>query len=165
MAFREMLSLNWIQINPNFTINWNQYSLKSTDYWFLFFIERSSWSKSDALNIAFKNSSEAMVDQSLGKNVYLPLSTLPRLSGKQFYYHEIIGFTIFDEENNNCGIIESVNDQTAQNYFVTNFGGKEIVIPIIKDWIIEVNREEKYIKMQLPEGLMDVFLTSSKKDE
>lgn len=130
-----------------------------------FFIEKSSWSKLDALNISFKNSSEALVDQSLGKNVYLPLSTLPKLSGKQFYYHEVIGFNILDENNSNCGVIMSVNDQTAQNYFITDFGGKEIVIPIIKDWILEVNREEKYIKIQLPEGLMDVFLVSSKKDE
>ncbi|MBB4806231.1 16S rRNA processing protein RimM [Chryseobacterium defluvii] len=130
-----------------------------------FFIEKSSWSKLDALNISFKNSSEALVDQSLGKNVYLPLSTLPPLSGKQFYYHEVIGFNILDEENNNCGAIMSVNDQTAQNYFITDLDGKEIVIPIIKDWIHEVNREEKYIKMQLPEGLMDVFLVPSKKDE
>lgn len=130
-----------------------------------FFIEKSSWSKSDALNIAFKNSTEALVDQSLGKNVYLPLATLPKLSGKQFYYHEVIGFTVFDEENNNCGVIESVNDQTAQNYFILNLNGKEIVIPIIKDWILEINREDKFIKMQLPEGLMDVFLVPSKKDE
>jgi len=28
-----------------------------------------------------------------------------------------------------------------------------------------VNREEKFIKMVLPEGLMDVFLIPSKKDE
>lgn len=130
-----------------------------------FFIERSSWSKSDALNISFKNSSEALVDQSLGKNVYLPLSTLPKLSGKQFYYHEVIGFHILDERDSNCGTIMSVNDQTAQNYFITDLGGKEIVIPIIKDWILEVNREEKFIKMQLPEGLIDVFLVPSKKDE
>ncbi|GAB0156043.1 ribosome maturation factor RimM [Chryseobacterium sp. Alg-005] len=130
-----------------------------------FFIEKSSWSKSDALNIFFKNSSEAMVDQVLGKNVYLPLATLPKLSGKQFYYHEVIGFTILDEENNNCGEIESVNDQTAQHYFLSRLNGKEIVVPIIKDWILEVNREEQFIKMQLPEGLMDVFLVPSKKDE
>lgn len=130
-----------------------------------FFIEKSSWSKSDALNIFFKNSSEAMVDQVLGKSVYLPLATLPKLSGKQFYYHEVIGFTILDEENNNCGEIESINDQTAQHYFLSRLNGKEIVVPIIKDWILEVNREEKFIKMQLPEGLMDVFLVPSKKDE
>ncbi|AZA48783.1 16S rRNA processing protein RimM [Chryseobacterium carnipullorum] len=130
-----------------------------------FFIERSAWSKNDALNLAFKNSSEALVDQSLGKSVYLPLATLPKLTGKQFYYHEIIGFDILDENGKECGVIRSVNDQTAQNYFVTNLDGKEVVIPIIKDWILEVDREERFIKMQLPEGLIDVFLVSSKKDE
>ncbi|WP_374461750.1 ribosome maturation factor RimM [Chryseobacterium taeanense] len=130
-----------------------------------FFIAKTAWSKSDALNISFKNSTEALVDQSLGKNVYLPLSTLPKLSGKQFYYHEIIGYNILDENDNDCGVIRSVNDQTAQNYFVTNLDGKEVVIPIIKDWILEVNREERFIKMILPEGLIDVFLVSSKKDE
>ncbi|MDR6158562.1 16S rRNA processing protein RimM [Chryseobacterium sp. SLBN-27] len=130
-----------------------------------FFIAKTSWSKNDALNILFKNSTEALVDQSLGKNVYLPLSTLPKLSGKQFYYHEIIGYNILDENDNDCGVIRSVNDQTAQTYFITNLDGKEVVIPVIKDWIIEVNREERYIKMQLPEGLIDVFLVPSKKDE
>lgn len=130
-----------------------------------FFIERSAWSKNDALNLAFKNSSETLVDQSLGKSVYLPLATLPKLSGKQFYYHEIIGFDILDQDGKECGVIRSVNDQTAQNYFVTNLDGKEVVIPIIKDWILEVDREERFIKMQLPEGLIDVFLVSSKKDE
>ncbi|MEN4759253.1 MULTISPECIES: ribosome maturation factor RimM [unclassified Chryseobacterium] len=130
-----------------------------------FFIAKSAWSKLDALNIAFKNSSEALVDQSLGKNVYLPLTSLPKLTGKQFYYHEIIGFEILDENDNNCGVIRSVNDQTAQVYFITNLDGKEVVIPMIKDWIIEVDREERTIKMQLPEGLIDVFLVPSKKDE
>jgi len=130
-----------------------------------FFIEKSSWSKLDALNLAFKNSSEAMVDQVLGKSVYLPLASLPKLSGKQFYYHEIIGFEIFDQNDNNCGVIRSVNDQTAQVYFITNLDGKEVVIPMIKDWILDVDREERTIKMELPEGLIDVFLVPSKKDE
>lgn len=130
-----------------------------------FFIEKSSWSKLDALNLAFKGSSEAMIDQVLGKSVYLPLATLPKLSGKQFYYHEIIGYNILDENDNDCGVIRSVNDQTAQTYFILNFEGKEIVIPMIKDWVLEVDREERIIKMQLPEGLMDVFLVPSKKDE
>jgi len=130
-----------------------------------FFIEKSSWSKLDALNLAFKNSSEALVDQSLGKNVYLPLTTLPKLSGKQFYYHEVIGYEIMDQDNKDCGVIRSINDQTKQNYFVTNLYGKEVVIPMIKDWILEVNREERFIKIELPEGLIDVFLVPSKKDE
>lgn len=130
-----------------------------------FFIEKQSWQKGDTKIIFFKNATAALADQLVGKNVFLPLSTLPKLSGKQFYFHEVIGFSIFDENNQLCGEIKEINDQTAQHYFVLTLQGKEIVIPIIKDWILEVNREEKFIKMNLPEGLLDVFLVDSKKDE
>lgn len=123
-----------------------------------FFIEKSSWSKQDALNILLKNSTEALVEQVLGKNVFLPLDTLPKLTGKQFYYHEVIGFEVFEADGKTCGKIVSVNDQTAQHYFILEMAQKEVIIPIIKEWIIEVNREENFIKMKLPEGLIDVFL-------
>lgn len=130
-----------------------------------FFIARQSWSKGETLIISFKNSSEALVNQVVGKDVYLPLSTLPVLTGNKFYYHEVVGFEIREEDGKSCGIIESINDQTGQHYFLLNLADKQIVIPIIKDWILELNREEKFIKMALPEGLMDVFLIPSKKDE
>lgn len=130
-----------------------------------FFIDKQQWQKADTKIITFKNSSEALVEQTIGKDVYLPLSTLPPLSGKKFYYHEVIGFQIKEEDDELCGTITSINDQTAQNYFILKFGEKDIIIPIIKDWILEVNREEKFIKMRLPEGLMDVFLIDSKNDE
>lgn len=130
-----------------------------------FFIEKSQWSKQDSLIVSFKNASEQLVDQTLGRSVFLPLSTLPKLSGNKFYYHEVIGFEIREEDGKACGNIASINDQTAQHYFMLKLADKDIIIPVIKDWILEVNREEKYIKMQLPEGLMDVFLTTSRNDE
>ena len=130
-----------------------------------FFVAKQSWSKGDTLIISYKNSTEALVDQSIGRDVFMPLSTLPKLTGNKFYYHEVIGFEIREEDGKTCGNIVSVNDQTAQHYFILDLAGKEIIIPIIKDWILELNREEKYLKMQLPEGLMDVFLVPSKKDE
>ena len=130
-----------------------------------FFVAKQSWGKPETLIISFKNSTEALVDQVVNKDVYLPLSTLPVLSGLKFYYHEVVGFEIREEDGKSCGIIQSVNDQTGQHYFVLDLGGKQIVIPIIREWILEINREEKYLKMSLPEGLMDVFLIPSKKDE
>lgn len=130
-----------------------------------FFIAKQSWSKNETLIISFKNATEQLVDQTIGRDVYLPLSTLPKLSGNRFYYHEVVGFEIREEDGKSCGTIVSVNDQTAQHYFLLDLAGKEIIIPIIKDWILEVNRDEKFLKMALPEGLMDVFLVPSKKDE
>ncbi|WP_214656442.1 ribosome maturation factor RimM, partial [Sphingobacterium mizutaii] len=85
--------------------------------------------------------------------------------GKQFYYHEVVGYEIKDTEGASFGLIRSVNDQTAQHYFILVLNEKEIVVPMIKDWILDVDREAKVITMQLPDGLLDVFTTSSKKDE
>lgn len=130
-----------------------------------FFIEKQQWGNDNSKIITFKNSTEQLVEQSIGKNVYLPLSTLPKLSGNQFYYHEVIGFEIREEDGKTCGNIVEINDQTAQHYFILKLADKEVIVPIIKNWILEVNRDEKFIKMQLPEGLMDVFLVPSKKDE
>lgn len=130
-----------------------------------FFIDKLGYPKRDTLNLSFKNSTEALVDQSVGRNVFLPMETLPPLSGNQFYYHEVIGFEVLDENGVSCGKIKEINDQIAQHYFILNLDGKEVIIPVIKGWIIEVNREDKYIKMQVPEGLLDVYLTPSKKDE
>ncbi|AQY21489.1 ribosome maturation factor RimM [Riemerella anatipestifer] len=122
-----------------------------------FFIEKQQWQKSDSKIITFKNVSDAMIGQALGKSVFLPLSTLPPLEGNRFYYHEVIGFDVFDEAENFCGSIKEINDQAAQHYFILNNKGKEVIIPIIKDWILKVNRDEKIISMQLPEGLLEVF--------
>ena len=130
-----------------------------------FFIAKQSWSKGETLIVSFKNSSESLVDQVVGKDVYLPLSGLPELTGNKFYYHEVVGFEIREEDGKTCGIIQTINDQTGQHYFVLDLAGKQIVIPIIRDWILELNREEKFLRMSLPEGLMDVFLVPSKKDE
>lgn len=130
-----------------------------------FFIQKTYRSKDDVLNLLFKNTNEQMIEQLLGKNVFLPLSTLPKLEGKQFYYHEVIGFSIKDEKDRDYGVIKEINDLAAQPYFILQLNGKEINIPIIKDWIIEVNREQKTITMELPEGLLEVFTEGEEKNE
>lgn len=130
-----------------------------------FFVEKQQWSKDNSKIISFKNATLQMAEQSVNKNVFLPLSTLPELKGNQFYYHEIIGFEIEDSLGNSAGIIKEVNDNAPQHYFVLNLENKEVIIPVIKDWILEVNRENKFIKMELPDGLLDVFLKPHVNDE
>lgn len=123
-----------------------------------FFVENQKWSRGDALILTLKNVTEAISEQMVGKQVYLPLSTLPPLHGKQFYYHEVIGFKIKDQNDHPHGIIESINDSAAQAYFILGHENNEVVIPIIKDWILEVNREQRFIKMDLPNGLLNIYV-------
>ena len=88
-----------------------------------FFVAKQSWSKGDTLIISYKNSTEALVDQTIGRDVFMPLSALPKLSGNKFYYHEVIGFEIREEDGKTCGNIVSINDQTAQHYFILDLAG------------------------------------------
>ncbi len=130
-----------------------------------FFVEKQQWSKDNSKIISFKNATLQMAEQTVGKNVFLPLSTLPELKGNQFYYHEVTGFEIQDSDGTSAGIIKEVNDNAPQHYFVLNLDGKEVIVPVIKDWILEVDRGKKLIRMELPDGLLDVFLKPQVNDE
>ena len=48
-----------------------------------------------------------MAQNLVGKTVYLPLEMLPKLSGKQFYFHEIVGFTVVDTEKGELGPVSA----------------------------------------------------------
>jgi 16S rRNA processing protein RimM len=89
--------------------------------------------------------------------LYLPLSTLPKLEGNKFYYHEIIGFTVVDAEAGEVGVIEEVNDQSAQVLLVIKEGFREILFPVVDELIDKLDRKEKKIYVRFPEGLLDLY--------
>ncbi len=124
-----------------------------------FFIERSSLHKSTLLRVQFEDvNTDAGADQLIGLHLYLPLEFLPKLSGNKFYYHEIIGFTVNDLTFGNVGSITGVNDSTSQALFEIDRDGKQILIPINDAFIKEVNRANKSILLDVPEGLIEIYL-------
>ena len=74
------------------------------------------------------------------------------------YYHEIIGFTVIDNEFGEVGTVTSVNDTTAQALFEIDRNGKEILIPINDQFIQKVDHAGKTIFLEVPEGLIDLYL-------
>jgi 16S rRNA processing protein RimM len=94
----------------------------------------------------------------VGYNILLPLSYLPKLTGNQFYFHEIIGFKAIDTQRGEIGVIESVMDQGKQAIFIIRFKGKEILVPVSDEIIQKVSRKEETIYLNTPEGLIDIYL-------
>ena len=124
-----------------------------------YFIESSSLHKNDFLRVQFEDvDSEEEADQLLGCAVYLPLSMLPKLEGNQFYFHEVIGFEIEDKHLGVFGIIQSINDTTAQPLFEVLNGEVEILVPMIDQFLVEIDRKNKKVIMDLPEGLVEMYL-------
>ena len=124
-----------------------------------FFIENSSLHKNDFLRVQFEDvDSEEEADSILNCAVYLPLSMLPKLEGNQFYFHEVIGFEIEDKRLGVFGKIVSINDTTAQPLFEVVNGEVEMLIPIVDHFLVKIDRKNKKVIMDLPEGLVEMYL-------
>ncbi|MFD2725080.1 ribosome maturation factor RimM [Hyunsoonleella rubra] len=124
-----------------------------------FFVEHSQLHKSELLRLKFEDvDTEADADSILKSELYLPLELLPKLEGNKFYFHEIIGFTIVDKNFGEVGVVKSINDTTAQALFEVDRNGLEILIPMNDEFIKKVDRENKNIVVETPEGLIDLYL-------
>ena len=124
-----------------------------------FFIEQSQLHKSELLRVKFEDvDTEADADAILKSEVFLPLELLPKLEDDKFYYHEVIGFTIKDKNHGKVGIIKSINDSTAQALFEIDNDGREILIPMNDEFILKVDKPNKTIVVETPEGLIDLYL-------
>tara|TARA_R110000868_G_scaffold121404_4_gene322064 strand:+ start:627 stop:1151 length:525 start_codon:yes stop_codon:yes gene_type:complete len=124
-----------------------------------FFIEHSQLHKSELLRIKFEDvDTEGDADAIMKSGLYLPSDLLPKLEGNKFYFHEVIGFKIKDKNFGDVGIIKAINDSTAQSLFEIDRDGIEILIPMNDEFIIEVDRTNKTILVETPEGLIDLYL-------
>jgi 16S rRNA processing protein RimM len=124
-----------------------------------FFIEKSSLHKSELLRLRFEDvDNETQADALLKCELFLPLNMLPKLSGNQFYFHEIIGFRMVDESFGEVGEIVAVNDSTAQSLFEVQRGDKLILIPMNDEFIVRLDRKKKEILVHTPEGLIELYL-------
>ena len=124
-----------------------------------FFIEKSTFQKKSTLRIKFEDvNSEEEASSMINKEAYLPLEDLPKLKGKKFYYHEIIGYNVVDSNYGDIGLIIKVDDKSLQSIFVVENKGKQILIPINDNIIETINRKNKTIYISAPNGLIDLYL-------
>jgi 16S rRNA processing protein RimM len=124
-----------------------------------FFIENSALHKNDFLRVRFEDvKDEEEADAILGNHIYLPLKMLPKLSGNKFYFHEVIGFEVEDKRLGIIGEIRSINDSSAQPLFEVLNGDVEILIPMIDHFLLKIDRANKKVLMDLPEGLIEMYL-------
>jgi len=68
----------------------------------------------------------------------------------------LIGYQLHDEEAGDLGLLEELVELPQQLFLKTTFNGKELLIPAVEDFIIDINKRKKIISLQLPEGLLDM---------
>lgn len=123
-----------------------------------YLIEDIQYRGANTFVVKFQDVDESESKELIKAELYLPLSQLPPLSGNKFYFHEVIGFEVVDEEKGAIGACQDFIDISHHPIMQINHDGVEILIPAIDEIFKEVDREHKQIHIAAPEGLIDVYL-------
>jgi 16S rRNA processing protein RimM len=138
--------------------------LKKTDVLFLE-LNKESFIPFFVTNVRADRSDECVISlEDISK-----VEEAKKFIGKQVYVEEVIlekqkvdspllwiGFDIVDREKGSLGKIEDVI-QTAHQWLASiTYQDKEVLIPLVKEMILDVNVRNKFIRMDLPEGLLDL---------
>lgn len=94
------------------------------------------------------------------KKVYLPLDKMPERDEDDFTYDDLKGFTVSDETQGELGEIIEVNEYPQHFVATVLYQNKEILFPLNEDMIVEIDEDEKTLLVNLPEGLLDLYLNS-----
>jgi 16S rRNA processing protein RimM len=99
-----------------------------------------------------------------GVELYLPLASLPELDEDQFYFHEVVGYTVVDEALGELGTVKAFYDMEYQDLLAMDYQGHEVLIPVQDEIVLHADKEARVLHVNLPEGLVEVYTFPSGPD-
>ena len=92
-----------------------------------------------------------------GADLYVDREHAAPLSEGEYYIGDIIGMEVQDEEAHHLGTISDVIDTAANDVYVVKLAGRrDLLIPAIKQCIVNVDVENNLMTVRLLDGLMDL---------
>lgn len=92
------------------------------------------------------------------QTVYVSAEDRPPLPEGEYYHHQVLGLKVIDESGTVLGVITEIIETGANDvYVVTNADpqAREILIPAIKQVLLDVDLDEKTMYVHLLPGLVD----------
>ncbi|HZU86101.1 MAG TPA: ribosome maturation factor RimM [Anaerolineaceae bacterium] len=84
--------------------------------------------------------------------VYVQAASLPELPEGEYYYHQLIGLRVVDETGNMLGELAEILETGANDvYVVHDAQGKEILLPVIDEVVLEIDLARGEIRVRPPD--------------
>lgn len=91
------------------------------------------------------------------KGLYIEESDLPQLPEGTYYVRDLVGLQVRDETGAALGELTDVVQSSSQDlYQIRTEGGKPILLPAVKEFVLAVDMEERSMTVRLPDGLMEL---------
>ena len=123
-----------------------------------YFIESTTIKADDEIYIKLESidSREAALKLS-AKKVWLPEADFKKFAAKNSPA-TLLGYTIINE-NETLGEILELIEQPHQMLCRLEIKGKEVLIPLHEETLKKVDHKKKEVYVELPDGLLDIYLT------
>ena len=91
-----------------------------------------------------------------GKSLFVPRENAVKLQKDEYFIADLIGLKVVNEDGSFTGVLKDVMETGANDvYIVESQDGKEVLIPAIKDCILQVDFQKEQVLVHLLEGLLD----------
>ncbi len=101
--------------------------------------------------IADRNQIEELRDQLISSDV-----DLDSLAPGEYHFQQLIGCEVFQQNGELIGAVDEIVKLPGQDLLSVNRAGDQVLIPMVKQIIIEIDVLAKKIVVNPPEGLLDV---------
>ena len=99
----------------------------------------------------------SQTDKLIGCDIMIDKSNLPALPAGTYYWHDLIGLSVFTIEGRFLGRLAAVMPTGSNDVYVVrkheDSEKGEILIPALGSVVVEVNLAENCMRVDLPEGL------------
>ena len=96
------------------------------------------------------------------KDVYLPNALKPEVGEEEFTLMDLEGFIAIDETHGELGEILEVMEYPQQIIASIKYNGHEVLFPLNETIIKGIDMEGGEVYVELPDGLLDVYLGDNK---
>ena len=97
------------------------------------------------------------IEKFKGKDLLVTRENAVHLEENEYFIADLIDMEVFNEDGEKLGIIFDVMQTGANDVYVIKLdeNGKELLLPNIDECILDVNIEDKIMKVHVLEGLLD----------
>ena len=100
--------------------------------------------------------SEDEVNEVIHKNIYVDSAEMESNIDSGFFYNDLINFEVITDSKK-IGRIENINSKLPQPVFEIIYDSRKVLIPIHEDLIKKIDKENKIIYLDIPNGLLEII--------
>ena len=97
------------------------------------------------------------IEKYKGRDLLIRRDQAVDLDEDEYFITDLVGLQVVTDEGVNLGVLKEVMPTGANDvYIVQQENGKELLIPAIKECILDVDLEQGIMKIHLMDGLLDL---------